>query len=54
MGAEKTLTSVQKSRSFGNSRKLYLEDWTGQEAVTLGVGACELPLVCLKRPMRGC
>jgi len=27
---------------------------TGREAVTLGVGTCVLPLVCLKRPMRGC
>ena len=46
MGGEKTLTSHRKPDLLEN------ENSAGQKAITLGVGACELSLVCLKRPTR--
>ena len=50
MRGEKTLSSTEK-QIFWKRQEVNL---TGREAVTLGVGTGVLPLVCLKRPMRGC
>jgi len=33
---------------------MQIENLTGREAVTPGVGACGPTTVCLKRTMRGC
>jgi hypothetical protein len=52
MGGEKTLSSAEKQIVF--FWKQQEVNLTGREAVTLGVGTCVLPFVCLKRPVKGC
>jgi hypothetical protein len=45
MGEEKTLLSLKKNRSFGTSRRMYLENLKGQKAVIHGVGTCVLLVI---------
>lgn len=49
MGGEKTLTNTEKQIFW----KQQEDNLTCREAVTFDVGTCVLPLVCLKRIMRG-